>query len=145
MKSAWQVAEALAVPLDALGASASAVVAFKTEGPLLVPSIDRSVADATLQIQPWSEAEEALDRGDMQAGERVINVILQAPLEGLSEQKAMQWLNQVKDEFGELSLTVGTEEWRWRRNETVTLYDTDAASTKHQFLSIFRATFFNYA
>jgi hypothetical protein len=145
MTSAWELAALLKSTLNAVGGEAGAAVAFKVEGPTLVPDIVRAVADATLQLQPWSEEEVSLDRGDMQSAERVINVICQKPLDDGGELNCFQWLNEVKAAFGELSLEADGGVWRWIGNETITLFDTDAAKEKMQFLSQFRATFQNFA
>lgn len=144
MTSSWELAELLTATLSTLGGSGDTAIAFTADGPTLTPSMDRKVAGATLQIQPWGEAEEASDRGDMLAGERTINVVLQAPLDSLAESTCLQWLNEVKEGFRELSLVADDGDWRWRRNETVTLYDSDAAKQRRQYISIFRATFYNY-
>lgn len=145
MTSAWELAALLKPVLNEVGSAVGAPVAFAVEGPTLVPNIDRSVASGTLQLQPWSEAETPLDRGDMQGCERVLNVICQKPIDEGGEENCFQWLNAVKAVFGELSLSADDGDWRWTGNETITLYDTDAAKSKMQFLSQFRATFQNFA
>jgi hypothetical protein len=145
MTSAWELAVLLKPTLNAVGSAANPPVAFQVEGPTLAPDINRSVDASTLQLQPWSEAETSLDRGDMQGAERVINVICQKPLDNGGEENCFQWLNAVKAAFPELSLAGPDGNWRWTGNETVTLFDTDAAKDKMQFLSVFRATFQNFA
>lgn len=140
MTSSWELAVLLKPVLDAVGSASGTPVAFAVEGPILVPDINRSVDSSTLQLQPWSEAEEPFDRGDAQNCERVINVICQKPLDDGGELKCFQWLNEVKAAFGELEL----DDWRWVGNETVSLFDSDAAKLKRQFLSVFRATFRNF-
>ena len=140
MISAWELAELLKPELDAVGAASGAAIAFRVEGPTVAPDMDRSVDGSTLQLQPWEETEETFDRGDAQRAERAINVICQRPLDNGGEKKCFQWLNEVKASFAELEL----DGWRWVGNETVTLYDSDAAQGKMQFLSLFRARFRNF-
>lgn len=142
MKSAWDVADAL---VDHL-ADESFSIACDVEGPVLVPKLERVTDSATLQVQPWSEEESPADRGDMQNQRRTVNVILQRPIQdGASEEDCLAWLNEVKASFGELTLDLGTgEQWRWGGSETVSLFDTDAAKEKSQFVSVFRATFYNF-
>lgn len=144
MTSAWEIAALLKPTLNAVGSASGTPVAFKAEGPTLAPDINRSVADSTLQLQPWEEAEESLDRGDMLNATRVVNVICQKPLDNGGEENCFQWLNEVKEAFRELILDATDGEWRWTGNETVSLFDSDAAKTKRQFLSVFRATFQNF-
>lgn len=145
MTSAWDLAVALKPTIDAVGASDDAIVGFAVEGPTLNPVIDRASSDATVQMQPWSETEETQDRGDMLAGEREINFILQCPMENAGAGTCMLWLNQVKEAFRELELELPDGTWKWRGNETLTLFDSDAAKDMLQFISQFRATFYNFA
>ena len=144
MISAWELAEGLKTLLDAEGSDPDALVAFEVVGPTLTPVLNRAVDISTLHLQPWSEEEEALDRGDMLAGTRSINVILQSPLENLTEEQCCKWMTAVKEMFREMEIDTSDGSWRWRRNESVTLYDTDAVKEKQQFLAIFRATFYNF-
>lgn len=145
MISAWELAVLLKPTLNAVGSADNPPVAFQAEGPTLTPDINRSVDVSTLQLQPWEEAEESFDRGDALNATRVVNVICQKPLDDGGELNCFKWLNGVKEAFRELVLEdANGGEWRWTGNETVSLYDSDAAKQKRQFLSIFRATFQNF-
>lgn len=142
MTTAYEIAGEVATLLNATACS----VTFKAARTLM-PELERTDKTATVQVQPWSESEEPADRGDMQNQRREVNVIVQTPLEeGLDEELAMTWLGELKAAFNETRLDLGAGDvWRWDGNETVSLFDTDALKNKRQFLSVFRASFFNFA
>ncbi len=139
MTSCDEIADAVVEQLKTL----TTTIAFAPENPPLFPIMDRGVAGPSVQVQPWAEDETATDRGDMLAAARTVNVIVSCPIEGdRTRAECLTWLNEIKEGFREFEIAGG---WRWQKNETVTLYDSDALKEKSQFLSLFRATFYNFA
>lgn len=119
-------------------AIAAPVFAFTAVNPADGPEVEREDQTTTVQVYGYSESEEPLDRGDVLQSDREINVVLTRTLDSSDTRKdCLDWLNQLKDALKETEFGG----YRWRGNETVTLYDLDALVQQRQFLSLFRATY----
>lgn len=134
MISADEIADGVVELLNTLETS----IAFQADNPPLIAEIEREVDDATVQVYPFDESEQASDRADMLRAVRVVAVVVQAPLRSdRTRANCLAWLNEIKDAFREQTI----EGYRWRGNESDTLCDYPALKTKSQFVSVFKATF----
>lgn len=137
MISADDIADGVVTLLNGI----TTAIQFTAVNPPTVPEIDREIEDATVQVYPFEETEAPGDRADMLRAERVVAVIVQAPLKtDRTRAHCIAWLNEIKDAFRELEISG----YRWDGNTTDSLYDFDALKTKQQFLSVFKAKFYSF-
>lgn len=143
MKSCSDIARALTDALNAEdldGEFSIQVTAEYSDGP---PELPRQLGSARVVCYGIEEGEETpFDRGGGVKATRVVNVVLHCPInEQFSLAMGQAWMNEVKEACRELILC---ERWYHEANETVTPYDADLLAEQRQFVSLFRATFYDF-
>jgi len=130
-------------------------VKFKAENPEVV-EIAAEQGDWVVKCIAFAESEDAEDRGDMCREELQVDVYVHGPLsETFKKKQAVRLVRKLRRALRLTEFEFKHEEpegdedatttFRWDRNETVNgLFDLDALTTKNQFLSMFRATYFNF-
>lgn len=117
-------------------------ITYQAVKPEEVAEADKERSDWGVFIVPYSEAEEAFDRGDTCREELVCSVVINGPVRGsVTREKGCELSRFLRFSLRETELGG----YRWQENETVSLYDSDALKTKGQFLSLFRATYYDFA
>ncbi len=138
MTSADDIADGIVAMLNTLATD----ISFVAVNPPQIPEIEREVDAATVQVYPYEESEESKTHtDDMVQAVRVVKVIVQCPMGTLTRAQCLTWLNQLKEGFRNTTV----DGFKWDKCETETLYDFPAIKTKNQFLSLFSATYYNFA
>jgi hypothetical protein len=93
-------------------------------------------------VWPFAEREQSLDRGDMCREELDVDVFVHGPTKTqIGKDKGMELVRFLRESLRET--TFGG--FRWDKNETVSgVFDAGVLRLKKQFLSTFRATFYNF-
>lgn len=137
--NADELAELVATYVDAL---ASPPIVFNATVPATAASVEAETADWKVFVLPYGESEEALDRGDMCREELTCSVVINGPVNGVTtKQNGLELSKFLRTSLRETEFSG----FRWESNEVATVYDFDALKTKSQFLSLFRATYFQFA
>lgn len=117
-------------------------IEFDVENPDHEILINVEATDWTVQIWPFGESETSIDRGDACREELLVDVYVHGPLnEVITRQHGVDLVRALR-----YSLR-GTEfeGFRWEKNETVNgVFDAGLLKSATLFVSMFRATFFNF-
>lgn len=143
MNSCAEIAKALAAALNADDLEVEFSITAPAEYSDTPPAISRERGTPRLVIYGIEEGQETpLDRGGTVKASRVASVILQCPLNAsYSLEMCLAWLNEVKQAAREIVLL---DRWYHDGNETVTPYDSDLVNEARQFVSQFKATYFDF-
>ncbi len=126
--------------------------AVKAENPEVV-EIAATQEEWVIKCIAFAESEDSEDRGDMCREELQVDVYVHGPItDTIKKKQAIQLVRTLRRLLRETEFAFVDEDdaaetatYRWDRNETVNgLFDVDALNTKKQFLSMFRATYFNF-
>lgn len=135
--TAEDLADQLAAFLSALD---DPPIAFAAENPTEPASVEAERGEFHVFVVAYAENEEPVDQyGETVREELVVSVLVNGPLLLINRHTAIAFVKFLRESLR------GTEfdRYRWSGTETVTLYDFDAQKTKNQFLSLFRATYFD--
>lgn len=136
--TADDLADLVVVELNAI---ANPPIKFTAVKPDDFGTIDKETSSFTVFVIPFSESEEAFDRGDACREELVVSVVVNGPVKApLTRAEASEFVRLLRSTLRETIL----DEVRWSSNETVSLYDFEAMKTKKQFLSLFQATYYRF-
>lgn len=117
-------------------------IAFQAVKPVEVAEAEKERSDWAVFVVPFGESEEPFDRADACREEYICSVIINGPVKAsLTRAKGSEFCKFLRDGLRETTLGG----LRWDGNETVSLWDVDALKTKSQFLSLFRATYYQFA
>ena len=123
-----------------LGTIEEPIIEFQAVKPETVAEAQAERSDYGVFVIPYAESETPLDRGDMCNEERVVSVVVNGPLKTVPRATALKFCEQLRNSLRESEF----DGYRWAGNETVSIFDSAVLKEKNQFLSLFRATYFNF-
>lgn len=118
-------------------------IEFEAQKPEEEIVLDPKVQEWKVYVWPAGESEEAIDRGDMCREELQVEVYIHGPIgEQFTKKKAIEFVKFLRKSLRETQF----ENFRWDSNELVDgVFDTGVLKLKKHFLTVFRATYFNFA
>lgn len=120
------------------------LLAFDVANPPESIQIEPLVDDSGYHVLvvPYAEGEESRDRGDMCEETLQCDVYLHGPIsQSTKRSDAIALLRVLRSTLRETEYSG----FKWRSNETVNgIFDNDVLKTQKYFISMFRATYFNY-
>lgn len=118
-------------------------IQYRAENREEIPDVEKELQpNYTVFVIPYAENEESFDRGDTCREEIVCSLVVQGPLNSSQKRaKASELVRFLKFSLRETVLGGA----KWDSNETVSLWDAEAMNAKAQFLSVFRAAYYQFA
>jgi hypothetical protein len=144
VQSCAAIAEALAAALNSEDLEVEYSITAEAKYYDEPPELGRELGAPQIAVYGIEEGQETpFDRGGGVKATRVANVLLECPInERFSLEMCLAWLNEVKQACREIVLL---DRWYHDGNETPTPYDSDQVQQQRRFVTLFKATYFDFA